>query len=350
VKTETFAHQTERVKRATEPVYILRFYHVPDYGKATSYPFSRDFTSAPIREATKPALMCLERLGGGPAQIVPEQGRASIGGFQVDAVDMSGEILHYFANLQLTLSDAITASSPGPGGSLRLNDVGGLPAMGTVEVNLDPEIERIRYSAKDEATNTVIVSARGVDGTTARAHPGGTTATNGEQIRPGQRVELLSGYASMPESLFMQSQLVEVIDRSISDVVRASYTIETADITRALRREVFLTATQDAPFIIGGHPLTIALQILTSTGQGTNGPYDVLPEEDGIGIPQAFVDVAGIEALREDFPFDGYCFTITGPQIAKTWLEQEIFKTINGYPLVRQDGTLTVKLYTPVLT
>jgi hypothetical protein len=349
VKTETTAHQTERLKRATEPVYILRFYHVPDYAKAESYPFSRDLTSSTIKEATKPALRCIERLGGGPAQIVPEQGRASIGGFSVDCVDMSGEILRYFANLQLTLPEAITASTPGAGGSLRLSDVGGLPSIGTVEVNIDANLERIRYSAKDEATNTVLVSARGVDGTSAGAHPGGTTATNGEQIRPGQRVKLLSGYASMSESLFMQSQLVEVIDRSISDVVRASYTIETADITRALRREVFLTATQDAPFIIGGHPLTIALQVLLSTGTGTNGSYDVLTGENGIGIPQDFIDVAEIELARSVIPSEGYCFTVTAPEVAKTWLEREIFKTLNMYPVVRQDGTLTFRAYTPVL-
>jgi hypothetical protein len=350
VKTETASHLIERRKRAQEPAYIVRFYHVPDYAQVEAYAFSRDFVSRPIREATKPGLPCIERIGGGPAQIVPEQGRASIGGFSVDCVDLSGEILRYFANLQLTLPDALTASSPGAGGTLRLSDVEGLPSIGTVDVNVGDEIERIRYSAKNVATNTVTVSARGVDGTTARAHPSGTPATNGEQIRPGQRVTLFSGYATMPESLFMQSQVVEVIDRSIGDIIRASYTIETADITRALRREIFLTATQEHPFPIGGHPIFIALQILTSTGHGTNGPYDILSEEIGLGIPQAFIDVAGMEALHDDFPFDGYCFQVTGPQIAKTWLEQEIFKTINGYPLVRQDGTLTVKLYTPVLT
>lgn len=351
MKTETPEHQTERVKRPTEPVYVLRFFHVPDYGRAESFPFTRNFTSRDIKEPSLPVLEVIERIGGGPAQIVPEQGRATIGGFQVDCVDLSGTILQYFSNLQLTLSTAISAGTPGPGELLQLSDVRGLPTMGTVEVGADPLLlERIRYTGKDDVTGQVTVSARGVDGTTAQSHAAGDPATNGEQIRPGQRCQLLSGYAGMVEADFMPSQLVEIIDRSIGDLVKASYTIDTADITRALRREVFLTATQNAPFVIGGHPLTIALQILLSTGLGTNGPYDVLAAENGLGIPEAFIDVAGIEVERAAIDSEGYCFTLTGPEIAKTWLEQEIFKTLNMYPLVRQDGSLTLKAYTPVLT
>ena len=350
MKTETPAHQVERIKRPTQPVYILRFFHVPDYGLAPAYAFSRDFASGDVRESTVPKLPCIERIQGGPAQIVPEQGRASIGGFIVDCVDLSGQILQYFSNVQLTLPSAITASSPAVGEWLTLSETSGLPPAGTVEIGLDDELERIRYSAKDDGTRQVLVSGRGVDDTTAQAHAAGTGATNGEQIRPGQRCQLFSGYAPMREVDFLESQVVEVIDRSIGDLVKASYTIETADITRALRREVFLTATQQQPFQIGGHPLTIALQVLLSTGTGNNGPYDVLAAENGLGIPAAFVDVAGIEAERDTFPTDGYCFTLTAPEIAKTWLEQEIFKTINAYPIVRQDGSLSLKLYTPVLT
>lgn len=351
MKVETEAYRTERRKRATEPVYLVRFYHVPDYGQAPSYQFSRDFVSRTVLGGTMPQLRCIERMGGGPAQIVPEQGRASIGGFQLDCVDVSGEILRYFANPQLIIRDAMTAAVPAIGDRIYLRlDLDGLPEFGTLEVDTGDNLERIRYSAKDRAAVAVIVKARGVDGTIARDHAAGVRATNGEQIRPGQRVQLLSGYAGMQEAEYMQSQVTEVVDRRISDVVKASYTIETSDITRALRREVFLTATVDTPVILGGHPLVIALRVMLSTGTSTNSQYDILAQENGLGIPYAFLDLQGIEAAIAAMPGEAYCFTITAPEMAKTWLEQEIFKTINAYPLILQDGTLTIRLYTPVLT
>ena len=351
MKTELVAHRTERLKRATQPVYLIEFFHVPDYGLAQSYPFSRMFSSGFVNEPLQPILECIEAIAGGPAQIVPEQGRAAIGGFRVDCVDLDGDVLRHFAFPQLVLLDPISSGSPGVGDELRLDDVSGLPAFGTIEVGEAPTLERIRYSAKDVSANSVTVSGRGVDDTTAQGYAAGAFVTNGEQIRPGQRCRLWSGYQSMIQADFMESQVVEIVDRNISDITSASFTIDTSDITRALRREVFLTATIDTPFIIGGHPLDIALQVIISTGiWGSNGSHDTLAAENGLAIPHEYIDVEGIKALVAEFPNDGYCFTITGPEMAKGWLETEIFKTINAYPVVLQDGRLTVRLYTPVLT
>lgn len=348
MKTESAAHLAQRVRRSVQPVYIVRFYHVPVYGVEAAYQFSVDFSSGPVLDETVPKLQLIERVQGGPAQIVPEQGRASIGGFVMDGTDIEGLMLRYFSNVQLALGSSISAGAPGVGDPLDVGDVSGLPPLGTLDVGEGEQLERIRYSAINETTGEVTVSARGVDDTTAQQHAAGDFVTNGEQIRPGQRCILLSGYAAMSEADYMQSQVVEVVNRSISDIIKASYTIETADITRALRNEVFLAATQEAPFIIGGHPLTIALQVMMSTGLGSNGPYDVLAAENGLGIQ--LIDVAGIEALRDLFPTDSYCFTITGSEVGKGWLEQEIFKTINCYPVVFQTGRLGLKMYTPVLT
>jgi hypothetical protein len=102
--------------------------------------------------------------------------------------------------------------------------------------------------------------------------------------------------------------------------------------------------------VIGGHPLEIALRVLTSTGTGLNGQWDILAAENGLGIPLDFIDWEGIAIAVAEFPADGYCFTLIGPEMAKGWLEDQIFKTVNAYPLVLQDGRLTVRLYTPVLT
>lgn len=50
------------------------------------------------------------------------------------------------------------------------------------------------------------------------------------------------------------------------------------------------------------HPLALVLQVLTSTGLGTNGNYDVLPASWGLGIDAGRVDVFGIERAMQEEP------------------------------------------------
>lgn len=45
-----------------------------------------------------------------------------------------------------------------------------------------------------------------------------------------------------------------------------------------------------------GHPGSVAIQLVTSTGLATNGSYDVLPERCGLAIPQSMVDT--LESLK----------------------------------------------------
>lgn len=100
--------------------------------------------------------------------------------------------------------------------------------------------------------------------------------------------------------------------------------------------------------VLDGNPLDILLQLYTSiNGDGTNGPYDVLPAGQGAKIDQDLVDVAGIEAQRDRF-LDGYRmqFFIQEAMNIKTFIETEILKIINAFPLVKNDGRLSVKLTT----
>lgn len=242
----------------------------------------------------------------------------------------------------------LTVSTPSESAYVEMTEaVTGLPAVGTLEITTASVIERVRYSAVDTANKRVTVSGRGVDGTTAAGHAVGDAITNGEQIRPGQRVQLYAGYAAIDEADYMSFVKMEVVARRMaSDGLTVQ--VQATDIQRALRRRVFLGATQDDPVVLTGNPLTLALQVLMSTGAGTNGTYDVLDESDGLAIPQALVDVAGIETLRDaHFPSDSYEFSITEPADGKGWLEAEILKTLNCYPIVLQDGDLSIRRYEP---
>lgn len=51
--------------------------------------------------------------------------------------------------------------------------------------------------------------------------------------------------------------------------------------------------------LLEGHPITISRQLLTSTGAGTNGGDDVLPETWGMGVPVEWIDHADMNEFRD---------------------------------------------------
>lgn len=221
-------------------------------------------------------------------------------------------------------------------------------ADGALGAEAPGAIERVRYDQNDSANKRFRVAAggRGADSTAAADHLLGALITNGEQIRPGQRCQLFSGYAALAEADYTAWPKMEVLGRGLTG--GRLYTIQVTDVQRSLRRRVFLTATAAAPRQITTNPITAALRILTSTGAGTNGPYDVLIAEDGLAIPQALVDVAGLERLRDtEVPADTYDFKITEPVDGKIALEEEVWKTLNAYPWVDQNGKLSARRYRP---
>ncbi len=99
-----------------------------------------------------------------------------------------------------------------------------------------------------------------------------------------------------------------------------------------------------------GNPFTLALQILTSTGLGTNGAYDVLPACAGLAIDQALVDVARFERERDRW-IPTWAFTfLEGEKVdGKKFLEEQIFTFTNAYPFTTNAGKIAAKIYAPPL-
>jgi hypothetical protein len=109
--------------------------------------------------------------------------------------------------------------------------------------------------------------------------------------------------------------------------------------------------TQVANFaVLEGNPIDLALQIMTSTGAGTNGPYDVLPYCCGLAIDEACINVATFEDQRDKW-LGNSVFRIEGqsPTDGKTFLESEIYNFIGSYPLVDAQGRLSLRVLTPPL-
>jgi hypothetical protein len=267
-KTETAAHAAERAKLQTEPRAFVRFLHLKKYGDGTGYAFSRDVASGAVLAPTRSKDTYLASLAGGRATVIPEQGRATIGGYKIVLLDKDGEVLRAMASPQLTLRTAMTAGAPAAGDWVDINeDPAGLRAVGTIEITTAGVIERVRYDQVDAANDRVRVATggRGVDGTTAASHGINDPIRHGEEIRPGQRVQIWSGYAPLNEADYMLEATVEVVERKNDGPV---WTIETADIQRSLRRGLFLEASDADPVVLEGHPMELALRVLLSTGKG----------------------------------------------------------------------------------
>jgi hypothetical protein len=343
--TETANYATERAKLQTTPVYFSRFSHLKKYGDGPDYPFSVDFATGTVAAPTKTKLGHMRKPQGNLQAIDHEQGRSSIGTLPLVFVDVGGEMLRYLAAPALTLKTAMTAGAPGAGGYVEVNEAtDGMPAVGTLEITTGGVVERVRYDLRDDAGKRFRVAAagRGADGTTAASHSINDAITNGEQIRPGQRVQLYAGYAAIDEADYLAVPKMEVISRRFVDGVTLE--IIATDIQRALRRTVFVGASPDAPVTLTDNPVTTALKVLTSTGAGTNGAYDTLAAANGLAIPQALVDVAGLETLRAaEFAGETYVFSITGPEDGKAFIEEQIWKTLGCYPVIKQDGKLSAK-------
>ena len=99
------------------------------------------------------------------------------------------------------------------------------------------------------------------------------------------------------------------------------------------------------------HPLTRFLQILTSTGEGGNGAYDVLRSDEGLGIDASLINVTAIEAIRDDLASQALAAFVIGEEIddAKGWLEEQLLVPAGCTLSVDGNERITVAFYGPPL-
>jgi hypothetical protein len=357
--------------------------------------------------------------------VVPEEGQSSIGTFTLPLQDQGGEVLRYLSNPRVELAHTIPGSL-----AERLpyiegkTSIGGYPAVGTLQLGA----ERVRYRDRSDATNRFLNLEWAVDGTSPQGHPAGAVMQNGEQLRAGQRIQLLAGYRTLDERKFLRFAKMEVTGVTLSND-GITWMVALADIQKFLQKLIFL-ATQDNVIDIQGNPFTIALRTLLSTGTaaistgtvqllppnvvlgtdtdlltfirpgetlvvspfaedervltvasvespttlyvvesidtpsaagldyrraGVAGVHDVFRGSWALGTPKPFVDVEGLEALRDRFSDARMRFRFNAPEDAKEFLEREIWKPMNAYPWINQDGQYSARIYegrsgTPVAT
>jgi hypothetical protein len=345
MRTETTAYRIQRAQWVTKPSAFVRAFFVRNAGSPTEYPFSRDFAAFDVLAPTTPKLVCIKDLRLGTHAADPVAGRSSIGTMEVDLGDQRGEILKQIADPAAPLRTAILAT-----GTPTVIEVDGAiryPSVGHVTI----DAEDFRYTGVDTVADTLTGITRAARGTTAAAHVVASLVRNGEPLRRGVRLTLFLGYQPMDEADYgpgpgytkMEIQSVASKDTNLT------WTLRCSDIQRFTKRKIFEVATKENPATLGpGHPITLGLQVLMSTGQGTNGPYDVLVRENGCGVPMALIDTAAFESisgtLSAIIPGIQASFSEIEPQDGKEWFETQILRPLMILPDVNQSGQYTGRL------
>lgn len=96
------------------------------------------------------------------------------------------------------------------------------------------------------------------------------------------------------------------------------------------------------------HPIDIALQIITSTGAGTNGPYDTLPARWGMGVPVTYLDLEEIERVRDrEIPWLRVAGVVTEPVDLREWLAREIYQVFGLFAVSKLNGVYSIRRLAP---
>jgi hypothetical protein len=302
------------------PRYFLRAYYVNT--AQAEFAFSRDFSTGAIQNPTKDKIQALLPPEGNIQTVRPETGESTIGRMVLRLVDLGGEITRYIAAAELTLATALSAG----GGETEVvfNETpDGLPAKGTLEI----ENERIRYTARDDALKKVTGITRAVDSTSLAAHGTGTLVRNGEQLRPGNRVQLFEGSETTDETSYNSYTVMDIVTRTRPGS-EPLIMLEAQDVQRFTRRTVFLTATPALPVTRSGNPMTLLKNFYTTD----------------VGIPSVRVDTAGLDNLANEADFTGqvYEFLIKEPQDAREWARL-LHRATATWPFVKRDGKIGAK-------
>ncbi len=167
----------------------------------------------------------------------------------------------------------------------------------------------------------------------------------------GADATLSVGYVGLSESEFLPIMTGRISDYT-TNLDSASYVFEIEDLLRTLIKEIFTEASSENLIRLRGNPIDLILQIMTSTGNGTNGIYDLLPASQGLGIDQSLVDVAEFEKIRDNFiprPNSEFLFEFRKPFKGIDFLEKELYAPFNMNPFIKRDGKISITTDFPKL-
>ena len=311
-------------KPAMRMVYLVIFSGVPTR-----------FSTGPITAPLGPTLPIIRNLTSSMAQVTLDEGRSSLAGTTVDILDTTGFITnmafeYQLGNRQVTVMRGFQGMPESKFATVftgRVNNYTLQPdnvtwtfQLVSMMTDLFPNIfDQTCYVAVPVLAGDAVIN---VDTTVGWPTSSGTV----QYLLIGQEVISYTG----------------VTGTSFTGCVRG-----------ALGTTAAAHSTNDVCngfYVLQDNPMNLALQIMTSTGLGTNGPYDVLPANAGLAIPVALVDVAAFQSAANLWLSNWvFRFEEFRSVVGKQFLEQQIYTFCNAYPVLNAQGQLSIKIYTPPL-
>jgi len=128
----------------------------------------------------------------------------------------------------------------------------------------------------------------------------------------------------------------------------SSMTIDTPGANRYGTTRVDANSGDTVTFLslLRGHPLDLIRQILTSTGNGINGTYDVLPEAWGLALPDHLIDHVDIGQYIEgvNFPSSTYEWSlILSAPLTSGFVQLRSIFAEAGFFLTVHEGQITCR-------
>ncbi len=409
-KTESASYFAARSQLRASPVYVARAFSVKAYGDGADFPFSRDFASGPVNGGDD-ILQVLGTPSGNTQTVQTELGTSSIGTFTLPLLDVDGEIMRYLSNPARLLAaeagpddDVLTATGPidgypgkttllidderircitepttgrfiwcqrGTDGTSRARHLAGAVIHNGEQLRAGQRIQLYAGYA-DVPFVHFLKFAKMEIVATALAPDGVTFVLTVADVQRSLRKAIFTAVKSDAQLIMSTNPITIALRLMLSSgtavdisgtcqVLAGNIVKGTSDFTLFQVGDYVLidieSATEqlaqigqilDATSFISSLPLTPTAAGKRFRKAGSNGKYDVLRRSDSLAMPPVLVDVAGLEALREQhFPDDHFHFRLNGPENdGKTFLEREIWRPNNCYPFITQDGKYSAKRYT----
>lgn len=316
----------ERLLRgpAYEPVYLVIFDDIPTR-----------FSTGPVKDAIGTTKPYMRNLSGGGAQVTVSEGRTSLANRSFSLLDISTMVTQLAFEYQLA-NRIVTIKA----GFANLSESDYVILFVGRILNYTLSNDNVTWTfdcltlVKDERKQIFMAQA----------------TTSAPVAVPDVTINAIS------TTLFPAATAGVCYLRIDDEVI--SYTGTTPiTFTGCLRGQLgTVAATHDSGAQITnlvhlqGNPLTLALQIMMSTGTGSNGDYDVLPACAGLGIDQALVAIDKFTTQRDQWlSYFVFQFEESERVDGKTFLEEQIYTFCNSYPVVDNYGRLSIKVYGPPL-
>jgi hypothetical protein len=314
-------YQTALQNPSKSPVYLVLFDGI-----------TRRFSTNPVKNFLAETKQWVDSPSGGSSQITLNEGATSISNFQFKILDKSREVTKLISRYNMA-NRKVTVKA----GFLELNETdyiniftGKILNYTLDSTNLYWNFELVDFLHDEKSSlmtaNTYLNFDLGIGDTTAI-------------------VTLTSAFAPSTSG----KNYLKIDDEIIgyAGVTGTSFT----GLFRGALGSTPSTHTNQSPvknfIVLEGNAVDLLLQMILSTGAGTNGPYDVLPASQGLAIDQTKVDVPTFERARA-LSLSSYKFKFYFDDVikdAKSFFESEILRFVNSYCFTNNNGQITLRVY-----